>query len=354
LKNKDIFRIASLKTKNAYSLVELSVVITIMSILMMGVASIVSASMKKAQKNETQEKMQIIYNAMGKFLLRNQRLPCPARLNLAESSAGYGSDKYITTDVNDPNFDKSITNGDCNNSSRIFSSNTGGNINIFVGAVPTTTLGLSSDMAKDEFGNKITYIISKNATIATTATIFPGNNFSFGSTTTAYANQVLTVLEYANNPVTTDRTITGQAIFALISHGNNQNCAYPANGVSPNSSCPINNEAINSSNKYNTNFTDKNIIYSSTNPNFDDIVLFKTKNQIATDFNAHHLLLCSISSSESTNYNTIASGTPRSTAQSLFYEQNLFNIDQNNSCQLICGKYGQLFYSNTTCTTPTP
>ena len=302
-----------------------------MSILMMGVASIVSTSMKKAKKNETQEKMQIIYNSMGKFLLRNQRLPCPARLNLAESSAGYGSDE-------------SITNGDCNNSSRIFSSNFGGNI--FVGAVPTTTLGLSSDMAKDEFGNKITYIISKNATIATTATIFPTNNSGFGAK--FYNNQTLSVFEYSN------RTITGQAIFALISHGNNQNCAYPANGVSPNSSCLINNEAINSSNKYNANFTDKNIIYSSTNPNFDDIVLFKTKNQIATDFNAHHLVLCSISSSEFTNYNTIASGTSRSTAQSLFYEQNLFNIDQNNSCQLICGKYGQLFYSNTTCNNPAP
>ncbi len=341
MKNKDIFRIASLKTKTAYSLVELSVVITIMSILMMGVASIVSNSMKKAQKNETQEKMQTIYNAMGKFLLRNQRLPCPASLNLAESSAGYGSDE-------------SITNGDCNNSSRIFSS---GN-NIFVGAVPTTTLGLSSDMAKDEFGNKITYIISRNATISTPTTgsqaIFPSGDSGFGAGATDYANQVLTVLEYANNPVNTDRTITGQAIFALISHGNNQNCAYPANGVSANNSCPINNEAINSSNKYNANFTDTNIIYSSTDPNFDDIVLFKTKNQIATDFNAHHLLLCSISSSEFTNYNTIASGTPRSTAQSLFYEQNLFNTDSSNSCQLICGKYGQLFYSNTTCTTPTP
>ncbi len=333
MKNKVIFRIASLKTKTAYSLVELSVVITIMSILMMGVASIVSNSMKKAQKNETQEKMQTIYNAMGKFLLRNQRLPCPASLNLAESSAGYGSDE-------------SITNGDCNNSSRIFSS---GN-NIFVGAVPTTTLGLSSDMAKDEFGNKITYIISRNATISTPTTgsqaIFPSSDSGFGATN--YTNQTLTVLEYSS------RQITNQAIFALISHANNQNCAYPANGVSANNSCPINNEAINSSNKYNANFTDTNIIYSSTDPNFDDIVLFKTKNQIATDFNAHHLLLCSISSSEFTNYNTIASGTPRSTAQSLFYEQNLFNTDSSNSCQLICGKYGRLFYSNTTCTTPTP
>ena len=339
MKNKDIFRIASLKTKTAYSLVELSVVITIMSILMMGVASIVSTSIKKAQKNETQEKMQIIYNSMGKFLLRNQRLPCPASLKLAESSAGYGSDD-------------SITNGDCNNSSRIFSSSDN---NIFVGAVPTKTLGLSSDMAKDEFGNKITYIISRNATIATTATIFPDNNLSFGSIATDYANQMLTVLEYANNPVTNDRTITDQAIFALISHGNNQNCAYPANGVLQNSSCPINNEEINSSKKYNANFTDKKIIYSSTDPNFDDIVLFKTKNQIATDFNAHHLLLCSIPSSEYTKYDTRVNSTNRTSKQSLFYEQNLFNIDPSNSCQLICGKYGKLFYSNTTCdSTTTP
>lgn len=313
-----------------------------MSILMMGVASIVSTSMKKAQKNETQEKMQIIYNAMGKFLLRNQRLPCPARLNLAESSAGYGSDE-------------DITNGNCNDSSRIFSYKPGSDDTIFVGAVPTTTLGLSSDMAKDEFGNKITYIISKNATIATTLetvtspaiAIFPSGNSGFGATD--YSSQMLNVSEYTN------RQITDQAIFALISHGNNQNCAYPANGVSPNSSCPINNEAINSSNKYNTKFTDINIIYSSTDPNFDDIVLFKTKNQIATDFNAHHLLLCSISGNQFVKYDTKTNGTDRTSQKSLFYEQNLFNIDQNNSCQLICGKYGQLFYSNTTCNpTPTP
>ena len=66
---------AKIRAKKAYSLLELSVVITIMSILMMGVASIVNNSMKKAQKNETQERMQIIYNAMGKFLLRQARFP---------------------------------------------------------------------------------------------------------------------------------------------------------------------------------------------------------------------------------------------------------------------------------------
>jgi prepilin-type N-terminal cleavage/methylation domain-containing protein len=322
-----------LKAKKAYSLVELSVVITIMSILMMGVASIVTNSMKKAQKNETQEKIQIIYNAMGKFLLREKRLPCPARLNLAESSASYG-DETTKTGYN------------CNTvAGGIF---TNGN-NFFIGAVPTTTLGLSSDMAKDEFGNKITYIVSKNATIATTLeavspAIFPLSNIGFGATT--YTNQILTVSEYSN------RQITANAILALISHGNNKNCAYPANSTSANSSCPINDEATNSSNKYSAPINNS-IIYSSTNPNFDDIVLFKTKNQIANDFNAHHLVLCDASATTPyNNYKRTAGGNVRNTSQILFYEQNLFHIDSNNSCQLICGKYGVLFLSkkDTQCT----
>lgn len=336
-----------LKAKKAYSLVELSVVITIMSILMMGVTSIVSNSMKKAQKNETQEKIQIIYNAMGKFLLREKRLPCPARLNLAESSASYGDDKYITTETSNPNFNKSITDGGCNESNRIFAD---GSNNFFIGAVPTTTLGLSSDMAKDEFGNKITYIVSKNATIATEAVssaIFPASNTGFGATdATAYSGQMLDVFEYSN------REITDNAILALISHGNNKNCAYPANSTSANSSCPINDEAINSSNKYSTSINNS-IIYSSTNPNFDDIVLFKTKNQIANDFNAHHLVLCDASATTPyNNYKRTAGGNVRNTSQILFYEQNLFHIDLNNSCQLICGKYGVLFLSkkDTQCT----
>ena len=335
-----------LKAKKAYSLVELSVVITIMSILMMGVASIVTNSMKKAQKNETQEKIQIIYNAMGKFLLREKRLPCPARLNLAESSASYGDDKYITTDTTNPNFNKSITNGECNESNRIFAD---GSNNFFIGAVPTTALELPSDMAKDEFGNKITYIVSKNATIATaleatSPAIFPLSNTGFGATT--YSGQMLTVFEYSN------RQITANAILALISHGNNKNCAYPANSTSTNSTCPINDEAINSSNKYSASMNNS-IIYSSTNPNFDDIVLFKTKNQIASDFNAHHLVLCNASLTPPyDNYKRTAGGDVRTASQILFYEQNLFHIDSNNSCQLICGKYGVLFLSklDTQCT----
>lgn len=325
-----------LKAKKAYSLVELSVVITIMSILMMGVASIVTNSMKKAQKNETQEKIQIIYNAMGKFLLREKRLPCPARLNLAESSASYGDDKYITTDTTNPNFNKSITDGSCNESNRIFAD---GN-NFFIGAVPTTTLGLSSDMAKDEFGNKITYIVSKNATIATTLeavspAIFPLSNTGFGAT--IYSGQMLNVVEYSN------RQITANAILALISHGNNKNCAYPANSTSANSSCPINDEATNSSNKYSASINNS-IIYSSTNPNFDDIVLFKTKNQIASDFNAHHLVLCDTTTFTGINNYTRKIGSIAQPSN-LFYEQNLFHTNENNSCQLICGKYGVLFLS---------
>ena len=342
---------AKIRAKKAYSLLELSVVITIMSILMMGVASIVNNSMKKAQKNETQEKMQIIYNALGKFLLRQARFPCPAPLNIAENSNSYGDESIAA-------------GGNCNIvADAIFTSNN----NFFIGAVPTTTLGLPSDMAKDEFGNKITYIISRNATIATTpelvtasitTSIFPSDDNGFG--TTNYTT--LNVFEYSTDvsPITlaTARIITDQAIFALISHGNNKNCAYPSNGTSANLPCPITDENTNSRNKYNPdiNNINNNIIYSSTNPNFDDIVLFKTKNQIASDFNAHHLILCNANISELifNNYKRTTTdpdntGPLRSTNQSIFYEQNLFHKDPGNSCQLICGKYGVLFQSKSTC-----
>jgi len=332
LQHKKPFYISILKFKKAYSLVELSVVITIMSILMMGVASIVNNSMKKAQKNETQEKMQTIYNAMGKFLLKEKRLPCPAQLNLVENSIEYGKEA-------------NKTNNNCNTvSNGIFSNNN----NFFVGAVPTTTLELPSDMAKDEFGNKITYIISKNSTIATTLetltpAIFPSADIGFGANN--YSDQMLNVFEYSND--TSARKITSEAIFILISHGNNKNCAYPANSTSVISSCPIADEITNSANKYSVSINN-NIIYNSTNPNFDDIVLFKTKNQLANDLNVHHLILCNTTTfSDATNYVRKVGST--TTQQNLFYEQNLFHNNQDNSCQLICGKYGVLFQSKPNC-----
>ena len=332
MQHNNIFYITTLKIKKAYSLVELSVVITIMSILMMGVASIVSNSMKKAQKNETQEKMQIIYSALGKFLLRQKRLPCPAQLNIAENDILYGNENATGINCN------TVLSG-------IFSSSN----NFFIGAVPTTTLGLPSDMAKDEFGNKITYIVSRNATIETTleslaSPIFPSDNIGFGATD--YTNQMFNIFEYST------RQITNQAILVLVSHGNNKNCAYLGNGISANSSCPITDEATNSSNKYSTTINN-NIIYSSTDPNFDDIILFKTKNQIASDFNAHHLVLCNSPIISFSNYkrqaDPDASGLFRSIDQSIFYEQNLFHKDPTNSCQLICGKYSVLFQSRLTC-----
>jgi prepilin-type N-terminal cleavage/methylation domain-containing protein len=325
----------SKKHKTAYSLVELSVVITIMSILMMGVASIVNNSMTKAQKNETQEKMQIIYNAMGKFLLRNQKLPCPAPLNLAENTDGYGNESR-----------SSPTSTTCLTTNNVIFSNEN---NIFVGAVPTTTLGLTSDIAKDEFGNKILYIVSSNAITQTTLAsgtpaIFPSGDNGFGATNYT-VNTRLNVFEYSN------RLITNQAIFTLISHGNNQHYAYPANGTKPAQSCPdtSNDETTNSCNKYNAKFNNLDIIYSSNDPNFDDIILYKTKNQIAFDFNAHHLMLCFISNSQFILYGTKATATARNSSQSIFYEQNLFHSDRLNSCQLICGKYSMLFLSNPNC-----
>jgi prepilin-type N-terminal cleavage/methylation domain-containing protein len=313
--------------KTAYSLIELAIVITIMSILMTGAAAIFTNSMKKAKKNETQQKMQEIYNAMGKFLLREKRLPCPARLDLAKNNV----DAYKSSTVSDCTF-TSIGG--------VFSAN-----NFVAGAVPSATLGLSSDMAEDEFGNKILYVVSVEAIKATSTCLPQAGNTGCGNVPQDFPTAVggdgfgsidgsslLTIKEYSN------RMVSNKAIMVLVSHGLNGFSAYPANSNVKNT-VATSDELTND--KSTSSFS-TDIIYSSTNQDFDDIILFKTRNQILSDFNAHHLVLCKlagINGIDNFHYFTNA-GTQSISNSSIFYEQKLFH--NLNFCQLICGKYGKI------------
>lgn len=299
---------------------------------MTGAAAIFTNSMKKAKKNETQQKMQEIYNAMGKFLLREKKLPCPARLDLAKNNV----EAY-----------KSSTAGDCTfvPTGGVFSSDNSitGAVPFVAGAVPSATLGLSSDMAEDEFGNKILYVVAVEATKATSICNanncensvpqdFPTAADGFGSID---GSILLTIKEYS------DREVTNKAIMTLVSHGLNGFSAYPASGNIKNT-IATSDELTND--KSRSSFS-RDIIYSSTNQDFDDIVLFKTRNQIAVDFNAHHLVLCKlvgIGGIDSFSYFTNTNKNPPSIINipAIFYEQKLF--DKSNFCQLICGKYGKI------------
>ncbi len=260
-------------SKKAYSLIELSIVILIISILITGALSVSVSSINNAKIKVTRDRMAEIYKAMGTYLITNNRLPCPARLNVAKSQANYGSSAGSL--------------GMCLVANSVIGpSNTA--ILLAYGAVPTQTLGLSSEMAEDGFGSKISYVIHRNFTSTITAT-------AGGHVTTAPYAPTAPIIQIKENPAATSST--QHAIFALISHGANKAGAYNANAITQNVASADTDEIDNALPTLTTsttaNFNDTFISVSSNSDSFDDIVFYKTRNQMIQDFDAMSVIPCS-------------------------------------------------------------
>ncbi len=258
-----------LKYKSAYTLIELSIVILIISVLMTGSITITIGSLNKAKKNSTQTKINEIYKSIGKFLLENKRLPCPADLQLTKNSNLYAVE---------------TGNGSGCSGSGVYQSPT--STNIFYGMVPTKTLGLPIDMAEDDFNNKISYIIDERFT-KSFQDVPDFTKFGFG--TTDPINSTITIRE---KPSMISRDITQDAILVIISHGFNKFGAFNSNSSTQNPISTDPTETDEADNSYKASFDNNFIYYSQNSKTFDDIVLFKTRNQIVQDFNVFYLIAC--------------------------------------------------------------
>ena len=136
--------------KTAFSLIELSIVIMIIAIIISGAATISETSIKKAKKANTINKLEQIKEAINIYAYINKKLPCPASFHAIETDSDYA--KSVGDD------------GNCIvDSGSIISSQSGANEMVY-GALPAKTLGLSSELAKDDFGNKFSYIVAVDLT----------------------------------------------------------------------------------------------------------------------------------------------------------------------------------------------
>ena len=258
--------------KKAYSLLELSIVIAISAILVSAGLAIATGYANSAKVQLTKDRMDIVYEALGNFLVLNNRLPCPASiLEVKSTSSSYG--------------DSIGSEGVCSGSG-VYSSTT--NINLVYGMVPVRALGLENDQAEDAFKNKIAYIIDRRFT---KATVVPdAGNDSFG---TATPTSIITVREVASGVTQID---TSDAIFVLVSHGSNQSSAFGVNMSSQRARSSDSNEMGNDLDG-SDNF-DAIIIAEDTDSDiFDDIILYKTRNDIVSDFKAFSAIPCPLSDS---------------------------------------------------------
>lgn len=255
---------------NAFTMVELSVVILIIAILMFGTFSS-SGMVNSAKINVTKNRIDVVYKSLGNFLLTNKRLPCPASILTPRRGANYG---------------KEIRNsaGQGCAGTGIYAPVSSSSFLVF-GMLPTFDLNLGDDFAEDAFGNKIGYFIDQRFTYDFISA--PDPNLTLASFGTANYKNIMWIKNKNNNG---EILINGDAIVTLVSGGVNGFGAFKNTGIQNTHSSLIEekeNELVVEEGFNKVFFNDYN-----DSESFDDIVFFKTRNDFVNDFNAMFLIPC--------------------------------------------------------------
>ena len=230
-------------TKKAYTLVELSIVLVIISIFLSSGLNIFTNNIVQTKTVNTKEKLNIIYKSLAEYLMINGALPCPIELGdiAKDTDASYGA---VTTT---PDNCSSISSGSVNQ--------------ITIGALPTRDLDLPNDMAEDGFGNKILYVVDNRL-----ITNFVATGFSDGAINIGQGSGIT------------------KPVLLLLSFGANSCGSYKTNGQK-NNDCTTNDGSGQTENSDNNNTT---FATSDTNPKFDDVVLTKTYYDFLQELNLTH------------------------------------------------------------------
>jgi prepilin-type N-terminal cleavage/methylation domain-containing protein len=187
-----------------FSLVEMAIVLVIAGLLIGTVLTFGTALISNQRILATKDRQSAIKSALITFVIRNNRLPCPAVPTLSESDVGYGNEAAT------PGTCTSVPNG----------------AGVSIGLVPWKSLGLSSDGADDGYHNRYTYAVTTSQTNLTSSTIsgMRGAITVHGSTPVSAVNQlnICTPTGWTYNPC--------GGVVVLLSHGELGKGAYTASG----------------------------------------------------------------------------------------------------------------------------
>ncbi len=257
--------------QRAFSLVELAIVITIISVFIAGVMNVAVGVTNNSKVTVTKNKMNEIYKALGNYAAANGRLPCPAPISDVKGSVNYGNN---------------VANGLGSCYSMAANTAVSGTYlsatTLMYGMIPVQNLKLSSEMAEDGFGTKFGYVIDRR---------FTGfnengnsNNFKNGP-----ESSVITINEVGS----TTETVTNGAAFVIVSYGANKKGGFNASASTQNGRSADTDELSNDlGTTASPNFDATFVSLSDKSDVFDDILFYKTKKNIMTDFNLWSLMPC--------------------------------------------------------------
>ncbi len=268
--------------KRAFSLIELSIVIIIVSILITGALSVSVNSINNSKNKVTRDRIAEIYKALGNYMVTNKKLPCPAPLTDTKS----GSTTYGTA----------ASTSLCASTTGV--SQSGSSSNLVRGMIPIKTLGLPLDMAEDGFGSKFEYIVDKNYTVASSGTTPSSGAGDFGTSSTAsiliYEKVGSSAVQLTTVSGTDSSNNNNAAVFAIISFGGNKSGAYGNDATSRNALSTDTEEASNSPTSTSDDTAYTSTLYASSGNSdvFDDVVFYKSRNSFVSDFNALSVIPC--------------------------------------------------------------
>lgn len=229
--------------KSGFSLLELSVVLTILAIVVAGGLTLGTAKVQQAAITNTYQEMQDIEKALKVFLAENDRLPCPASITLVRTDPLFGREATDCADASPPT---GLTRVEYPAASGQF---------VRIGGVPFYSLEMPDRYLEDASQNRYLYAVQESAITSLTST-------STGN---------ISVVDDAGTAV------TDAAVIVLVSAGASHKGAYTAKTGALFSACDATNKDRENCDADGV-FTDALFNDGDTAANFfDDIIIWKTR-----------------------------------------------------------------------------
>lgn len=230
------------KLRSGFTIIELSIVLTIMGFVLFVVLSMANSYYTVNQIKVTDSRLDEIQDKLLLYLKKNGQFPCPADPTLAKTDSGYAAGEVCSTT--------------CSVGAVVADSET-----YYSGDVPAVLLGLGTRIAEDGYGFKFRYFVPKNLTCHT-------------KDDSDYYENTLLYVQYHDGTNTTE--ISNDLAYIVLSHGKNASGAYTVSG----SQVTVSADASEVENSDSDNIFRYNYI---KNVSFDDYVRFKSKTQMLLD-----------------------------------------------------------------------
>lgn len=197
---------------SGFTLIEILIVITIVSLLASMSASVFISYNKQQKIKLTKARLDQIHESIQNFLEVNGRYPCPAPFTLIPTDANFG----IEGD-SDPTSNHSCQQGfgliPFTGSVGAFSANPSVPFHVQIGVLPVRTLNLPDEYAVDAWGGLLTYAVARHLATEKMTSGAVGFSNSRGN---------IRILDNAGNTLINP---PNSAHYIVLSHGEDQNGA---------------------------------------------------------------------------------------------------------------------------------